>query len=71
VNGSEFIRAIKKLAKDRGVTVREDENRGKGSHMRFWYGERWTTVKDRKKELGPGLLAAMLVQLGLSKKDIQ
>jgi hypothetical protein len=27
-------------------------------------------VKDRKKEIGPGLLAAMLDQLGLGKKDL-
>jgi hypothetical protein len=37
----------------------------------LWYGVRKTTVKDRKKEIGPGLLAAMLAQLGLTKDDIE
>jgi hypothetical protein len=27
--------------------------------------------KDRKKEIGPGLLKAMLDQLGLTKKDLE
>jgi mRNA interferase HicA len=35
------------------------------------YGDKKTTVKDRKKEVGPGLLNAMLKQLGLTKKDIE
>jgi hypothetical protein len=42
-----------------------------GSHGTLHYGARKTTVKDdRKKEIGPGLLGAMLDQLGLSKKDL-
>ncbi len=43
----------------------------KGSHGTLYYGEHKTTVKDRKKEIGEGLLRAMLKQLGLSKKDIE
>ena len=35
------------------------------------FGERFTTLKDRKKEIGPGLLKAMLEQLGLSKDDLE
>lgn len=44
---------------------------GKGSHGRLYYGDRFTTLKDRKKEIGPGLLNAMLDQLGLTKKDLE
>jgi hypothetical protein len=35
----------------------------------LWYGERRTTLKDRKKEIGAGLLRAMLDQLGIDRKD--
>ena len=35
------------------------------------YGNRKTTVKDRRKELGTGLLAAMLRQLGLTDQDFR
>jgi hypothetical protein len=31
----------------------------------------FTTLKDRKKEIGPGLLKAMLDQLGLTKEDLE
>jgi hypothetical protein len=30
-----------------------------------------TTVKDRKKEIGPELLLKMLTDLGLSRDDLQ
>jgi hypothetical protein len=43
---------------------------GKGSHGRLWYGGRFTTLKDRKKEIGPSLLSAMLDQLGLTREDL-
>ena len=48
-----------------------DGNRGKGSHGRLYYGDRFTTLKDRRKEIGPGLLNAMLHQLGLTKTDLE
>jgi hypothetical protein len=38
---------------------------------RLYYGARFTTLKDRKKEIGPGLLRAMLDQLGLTKDDLE
>ncbi len=50
--------------------VRRVERRGKGSHGRLYYGEHFTTVKDRKQEIGKGLLAAMLKQLGLNPNDL-
>ncbi len=55
----------------RGVSVSFDRQQGKGSHGRLYYGERFTTLKDRKKEIGPGLLKAMLDQLGLSREDLE
>jgi hypothetical protein len=34
-------------------------------------GDRFTTLKDRRKEIGPGLLKVMLDQLGLTRKDLE
>ena len=70
MNGAEFIRRIQKPGRVHGVTVTFDKRHGKGSHGTLYYGTRKTTVKDRKKEIGPGLLHAMLIQLGLRHADI-
>lgn len=71
MTGSEFERRVNKLARRNGMPVSFDVGHGKGSHGRLYYGDRFTTVKDRKKEIGPGLLKAMLDQLGLTKEDIE
>jgi len=70
MKGAALIRALRKLGKVRSVPVRFEPRQGKGSHGRLYYGERFTTIKDRKKEIGEGLLNAMLSQLGLAKKDL-
>jgi mRNA interferase HicA len=70
-NGSEFERKIKKLGRKYGIAVTFDHGHGKGSHGRLYFGNRFTTLKDRKKEIGPGLLNAMLAQLGLTKADLE
>lgn len=71
MTGAEFMRRIKELGRERGVDVRFEPRRGKGSHGRLYYGERFTTLKDRRAEIGPGLLHAMLKQLGLSLEDMR
>ena len=70
MTGGEFVRRVQRLGRSRGVPVRLDVRRGKGSHGRLYYGEKFATIKDRKKELSAGLLAKMVTQLGLSKEDI-
>ncbi len=70
MTGEEFVRRVRRLGRRRGVAVRFEPRTGKGSHGRLYYGERFTTVKDRRKEIGTGLLAAMIRQLGLSRDDI-
>jgi len=70
VTGAEFVRCIKRLGKAQGVPVRFEARIGKGSHGRLYYGNRFTTVKDRKKEIGKGLLRAMLTQLDLCEGDL-
>jgi mRNA interferase HicA len=71
MNGNEFERWIRKLGRVRGVPVSFDSGHGKGSHGRLYFGDRFTTLKDRKKEIGPGLLKAMLDQLGLKRRDFE
>jgi len=71
MTGSEFEKRIKNLGRRHGVPVSFDRGPGKGSHGRLYYGNRFTTLKDRRKEIGPGLLNAMLGQLGLTKEDME
>jgi mRNA interferase HicA len=71
MNGHEFERRIKKLARKRGISASFEGAHGKGSHGRLYYGDRFTTLKDRRKEIGPGLLKAMLDQLGLAREDLE
>lgn len=70
MTGTEFVRRVRRLGRSQGVAVHFDPRRGKGSHGRLYYGDRFTTVKDRKKEISASLLATMLSQLGLSNKDL-
>jgi mRNA interferase HicA len=71
MTGHEFERRIKRIGRQRGIPVSFDAGHGKGSHGRLYYGARFTTLKDRRKEIGPGLLNAMLGQLGLTRADLK
>jgi mRNA interferase HicA len=70
VKGSEFLRLLKAMARDRRIPYRWDQSRGSGSHGTVYFGGRFTVVKDLKKEIGPGLLADMCQQLGIRKEDL-
>lgn len=71
MTGSEFVDRVVKLGARRGLPVRLDMKRGKGSHATLYYGARKTVVKDRRKELGAGLLSAMIRQLGLTRAEFE
>jgi hypothetical protein len=71
MTGDEFERRIRRLGRRGDVSVSFDRGHGKGSHGRLYYGDRFTTLKDRRKEIGPGLLNAMLDQLGLTRRDLE
>ena len=43
---------------------------GKGRHSTLKYGDRKTTIKDLRKEIGPGLLSKMLEQLGIDRNEL-
>lgn len=70
MNGREFIRKLRRLAKERHLYFSYEPRHGKGSHGQLLFGDGLTTIKDPKKEIGPGLLAAMMKQLGLEKDDL-
>ncbi|MGQ0664302.1 MAG: type II toxin-antitoxin system HicA family toxin [Pseudomonadota bacterium] len=69
MKGSEFLHRLKRYGRSRGLDVRLDEKRGKGSHATVYLGERYTVLKDRRKELGKGLLRAMLSNLGVDPEE--
>jgi len=71
MTGAEFIRRVRRIGRERGLAVEFDERRGKGSHGTLYFADRATVVKDRKKELGAGLLNDMLKQLGLTRADLK
>ncbi len=62
MDGEGLVRRVKRLGRERSVLERFESRPGKGSHGRLYFGDRFTTVKDRRKETGKGLSAAMLRQ---------
>ena len=69
MNGRQFIVRVRKWARRRNLGVRFVASKGAGSHGTLYAGERRTTVKDRKKDIGKGLLAKMLADLGIDGDD--
>lgn len=70
MTGNEFIKKLKKLAKEYGVECRIDQKRGKGSHVTLYFGDKFTILRSPKDELKKGTLKAMLNQLGLNQNDL-
>jgi len=70
VTGKEFIRRVRALGKTRGLDVRVDKKRGKGSHQTLYYGGRKTIVRNPKDELKTGTFNAMLNQLGIGRHEL-
>ncbi|MDE0679583.1 MAG: type II toxin-antitoxin system HicA family toxin [Gammaproteobacteria bacterium] len=71
MKGREFLNRVFEIGKARGVPVRVDLKRGKGSHVTLYYGKSKTVLKDRRKDLPKGLLFAMMRQLGLNRGDFR
>lgn len=70
MKGSEFLKRVKKYAKAHDLEMEFTKAHGKGSHGTLYLGQTGkTTVKDRKKEIGPGLLTQMLEDLGIPPSD--
>ena len=47
MTGNELLRRLRRLGNERGVAVRFNEERGKGSHGTLYFGDRFTVLKDR------------------------
>jgi mRNA interferase HicA len=70
VKGAEFERRVQKLAWRKKVTYQFVADKGKGSHGRLYFGEEFTTLKDRKKKIGRDLLAKMCRDLNIDPHDL-
>jgi mRNA interferase HicA len=53
MNGNELLKRLRKIAKERRLQLQLVRERGKGSHGTLYLGDRYTIMKDRKKEIGP------------------
>ena len=69
MNGRQFIARVRRWARSRDLAVRFVASEDAGSHGTLYAGDRRTTVKDRKKEIGRGLLNKMLADLGIDRDD--
>jgi hypothetical protein len=70
LKGGEFLRKLHSLARRKSVPYLFVPAKGKGSHGKAYFGTASTIVKDRKKELGTGLLRQMCKDLGISPEDL-
>ena len=70
VIGAEFESRVRKLARRMKTTREFVADKGKGSHGRLYLGQEFTTLKDRKKEIGRDLLAKMCRDLKIDAHDL-
>lgn len=71
MKGSEFLKKVKKLAKENGIKIELLQRRGKGSHSTLIYGAHFTIIRNLKDELKTGTYNAMLKQLGIDKDKLR
>ncbi len=67
MSSREFIRRARDYARKTGQPFRYDPTHGKGSHGRVFVGAQFTTV--RRGQLSKGILAAMLRQLNIDRRE--
>lgn len=70
MTGRQFIARVRRWARLRDLEVRFVGSEGPGSHGTLYVGGRKTTVKDRRKNIGPGLLSKMLADLGIGRHEL-
>lgn len=70
MRGGEFLRKVHDLARRKDMRYAFVPAKGKGSHGTVYFGSAFTIVKDRKKELGVGLLRAMCRDLGIDPREL-
>lgn len=70
MTGNEFIRKVKALGKQRGISVVLNASRGKGSHQTLYYDAAFTVIRNPKDELKTGTLHGMCSQIGIKTSDL-
>ncbi|MBI1895905.1 MAG: hypothetical protein HYS04_05120 [Acidobacteria bacterium] len=70
MKGAEFERRLRNLARRKKVACQFVADKGKGSHGRLYFGDEFTTLKDRKKEIGADLLAKMCRDLKIDPHEL-
>jgi predicted RNA binding protein YcfA (HicA-like mRNA interferase family) len=68
MNREQLIRALRALAKEKGVSFSVDRQAGKGSHYRIEFDGRRSTVQDK---LNPGRIRRILKQLEIDPAAIR
>ena len=71
MTGNEFLDRVKACTRRQGLGIDFDPGAGKGSHGKLFLGERHTFLKDRREEIGKGLLSKMCRDLGTSTRDLK
>jgi hypothetical protein len=70
MKGMEFEQSVRRLARRSGIEYQFVAARGKGSHRRLYFGSEFTTLKDRKKEIGRDLLLKVCADLGIDSHEL-
>ncbi|MBZ5621550.1 MAG: hypothetical protein LAQ69_22905 [Acidobacteriia bacterium] len=70
MRGAEFERKVRKLARRKGLPCSFVPDQGIGSHGRLYLGAEFTALKDRKKEIGAGLLVKMCRDLKIDPREL-
>lgn len=70
MDGREFIRRLRRLARRQGVECTVDPARGRGSHVRVTFAGRVSIVPQHSRDLPTGTLNAICRQLGIRRDDL-
>ena len=70
MKAAEFERRLRKLARRKKAACQFVADKGKESHGRLYFDGEFTTLKDRKKEIGADLLAKMCRDLKIDPQEL-
>ena len=71
MNSRQFLASIHVLGRKRGLAVRLDKKRGKGSHSLLYFGNHRTVLPNHKGDIGVGLLKSMCRDLGITRDALK
>jgi mRNA interferase HicA len=70
MRGAEFERRVRRLARQMNVACTFVATEGKGSYGRLYFDGEFTTLKDRRKEIGRDLFAKMCRDLKIDPHEL-